>query len=169
MGAATKIDEYLPITSFDVNRNTATLNMMLTRKVKLVPAAGGAPITQVAGIKLDNLSTFNNYTLVGDGELNVPYLKLKISDKKLYDALSKAEVLEADGQPATKYDASQEYTLKLDQLPVVPPSHCGIEPWESAFRQISARLTEAAAMAKGSTPPTSRGLDTPTSANALEV
>lgn len=114
-------DEHLPITSFDINRNTATLNMMLTRKVKLVPAAGGAPITQVAGIKLDNLSTFNNYTLVGDGELNVPYLKIKISDKKLYEALSKAEVLEVDGQRAAKFDVNQEYMLKLDQLPVVPP------------------------------------------------
>ncbi len=41
----------------------------------LVPRKGGKPITQVAGIKLDNLSTFNNYTLVGDGELNVPYLE----------------------------------------------------------------------------------------------
>jgi Mg-chelatase subunit ChlD len=114
-------DEYLPISSFEINRNTATLNMMLTRKVKLVPAAGGAPITQVAGIKLDNLSTFNNYTLVGDGELNVPYLKLKIADKKLFDALTKAEVLETDGQPAAKFDANAEYTLRLDQLPVVPP------------------------------------------------
>ncbi|MBY0515020.1 MAG: VWA domain-containing protein, partial [Gemmataceae bacterium] len=114
-------DEYLPITSFEVNRNSATLNMMLTRKVRLVPAAGGKPITEVAGIKLDNLSTFNNYTLVGDGELNVPYLKLEISDKKLFDALAKLEVLEVDGSPAKKYDADQEYTLALDELPVVPP------------------------------------------------
>ena len=59
------------------------MNMMLTRKVQLVPAAGGKPINEVAGIKLDNLSTFNNYTLVGDGELTVPYLKVKISDKSL--------------------------------------------------------------------------------------
>ncbi|MDB5309223.1 MAG: von Willebrand factor type domain protein [Gemmataceae bacterium] len=114
-------DEYLPISSFDVNRNTATLNMMLTRKVRLVPAAGGPPIAQVAGIKLDDLSTFNNYTLVGDGELNVPYLKLKITDKKLFDTLQKEGVLEADGAPAGAYDATQEYTLRLDQLPVVPP------------------------------------------------
>jgi hypothetical protein len=114
-------DEYLPISSFDVNRNTATLNMMLTRKVRLVPASGGKPITQVAGIKLDNLSTFNQYTLVGDGELNVPYLKLKISDKKLFDALAKEGVLEADGGPAGAFDKNQEYTLRLDQLPVVPP------------------------------------------------
>jgi Mg-chelatase subunit ChlD len=114
-------DEYLPITSFEVNRNSATLNMMLTRKVRLVPAAGGKPITEVAGIKLDNLTTFNNYTLVGDGELNVPYLKVKIGDKKLFDTLAGMGVLEADGLPAVKYAADREYTLRLDQLPLVPP------------------------------------------------
>ena len=114
-------DEYLPISSFDVNRNAATMNMMLTRKVKLVPSAGGAPITEVAGIKLDTLSTFNNYTLVGDGELTVPYLKVKISDKSLFNKLMHEGVLEIEGQAATKYDKDQEYTLRLDQLPIVPP------------------------------------------------
>jgi Mg-chelatase subunit ChlD len=114
-------DKHLPISSFDVNRNTATMNMMLTRKVKLLPAAGGKPITEVAGIKLDNLSTFNNYTLVGDGELTVPYLKVKISDKSLFDKLANEGVLEVEGTPATKFDKEQEYTLRLDQLPIVPP------------------------------------------------
>ncbi|MBY0459823.1 MAG: VWA domain-containing protein, partial [Gemmataceae bacterium] len=120
-------DKYIPISSFDVNRNTATMNMMLTRKVRLVPREGGAPITEVAGIKLDNLSTFNNYTLVGDGELTVPYLKVKISDKSLFDKLMNEGVLEIDGQPATKYDADQEYTLRLDQLPIVPPFEGAVE------------------------------------------
>jgi hypothetical protein len=120
-------DEYLPITSFEVNRNAATLNMMLTRRVRLVPAAGGKPITQVAGIKLDDIGTFNNYTLVGDGELNVPYLKVRISDRKLFDTLQKEGVLETDGTPAEKYDAKQEYTLRLDQLPVVPPFEGSID------------------------------------------
>ena len=114
-------DEYLPISSFDVNRNAATMNMMLTRKVKLVPAAGGAAIAEVAGIKLDTLSTFNNYTLVGDGELTVPYLKVKISDRSLFEKLMHEGVLEVEGQPAAKYDKDQEYTLRLDQLPIVPP------------------------------------------------
>ncbi|QJW96514.1 VWA domain-containing protein [Frigoriglobus tundricola] len=114
-------DAYLPISSFDVNRNTATMNMMLTRKVKLVPAAGGAAIAEVAGIKLDGLSTFNNYTLVGDGELTVPYLKVKISDKSLFEKLMHEGVLEVDGQAVTKFDKDQEYTLRLDQLPIVPP------------------------------------------------
>ncbi|MBP3959145.1 VWA domain-containing protein [Gemmata sp. G18] len=120
-------DTYLPISSFDVNRNTATMNMMLTRKVRLVPAAGGAPITEVAGIKLDTLSTFNNYTLVGDGELTVPFLKVKISDKSLFDKLMNEGVIELDGTPATKYDKDQEYTLRLDQLPIVPPFEGTVE------------------------------------------
>jgi Mg-chelatase subunit ChlD len=114
-------DKYLPVSSFDINRNTASMNMMLTRKVQLVPAAGGKPITEVAGIKLDNLSAFNNYTLIGDGELTVPYLKVKISDKSLYEKLANEGVLEVDGQPPTKFDKDQEYTLRLDQLPIVPP------------------------------------------------
>jgi hypothetical protein len=114
-------DAYLPITSFEVNRNTATLNLMLTRRVRLVPAAGGKPLTQVAGITLDDLGTFNNYTLVGDGELTVPYLRVKISNKSLFDKLANEGVLEVEGQPAAKYDKDQEYTLRLDQLPIVPP------------------------------------------------
>jgi hypothetical protein len=114
-------DDYLPIAPFDVNRNTATMNMMLTRKVRLVPAGGGAAIEQVAGIKLDNLSTFNNYTLVGDGELTVPFLRVKISEKSLFDKLVNEGVLEVDGAPAAKFDKVQEYTLRLDQLPIVPP------------------------------------------------
>jgi hypothetical protein len=51
----------------------------------------------------------------------VPYLKIKISDKSLFEKLMHEGVLEIDGQPATKYDKEQEYTLKLDQLPIVPP------------------------------------------------
>ncbi|MCI0703854.1 MAG: VWA domain-containing protein, partial [Planctomycetia bacterium] len=138
-------DKYLPISSFDINRNTATMNMMLTRKVKLVPAAGGKPITEVAGIKLDNLSTFNNYTLVGDGELNVPYLKVKISDKSLFDKLNNEGVLEVDGQPATKFDKEQEYTLRLDQLPIVPPFE-GTVNLDSVFDEL-ARLKVLSSLA----------------------
>src|SRR5262249_11159762 len=80
----------------------------------------------------------NNYTLVGDGELTVPYMKVKISDKSLFDKLANEGVLEVNGplstgpagtvgsvaragQPATKFDKDEEYTLRLDQLPIVPP------------------------------------------------
>ena len=45
----------------------------------------------------------------------------KIGDKKLFDALNKEGVLEVNGAPAAKDDANQEYTLRLDNIPIVPP------------------------------------------------
>lgn len=119
--------DYAPVSSFDINRNTANLNMLIARPVQLVPRAGGKPIKEVAGIKLDKLSTFNNYTMIGDGELNIPNLKIKISSRELFDTLNKEGVLEVDGQPATKYDAKTDYTLRLDNLPLVPPFEGAID------------------------------------------
>jgi hypothetical protein len=76
----------------------------------------------VAGIKLDKLSTFNNYTLVSDGELNVPTLQVRISKKELFDKLQAEEgLLEQGNAPATQFDPKAEYTLRLDRLPLVPP------------------------------------------------
>jgi molybdopterin biosynthesis enzyme MoaB len=115
-------DEYVRVSSYDVNQNAATMNMLVSRRVRLVKVKGGEPILEVAGVKLDQLRTFNNYTLVGDGELNVQQLKLKITGKKLFDALVKEGILEdEDGAPAGKFDANAAYFLRLDLLPLVPP------------------------------------------------
>jgi Mg-chelatase subunit ChlD len=117
----TDAGDYARVSSYDINQNTANLNMLISRPVRLVPAGGGKPITEVAGIKLDKLSAFNNYTLVGDGELNVKEMKIRISDKKLFDRLVAEGVLEKDGQPAAKLEPKADYTLRLDILPLVPP------------------------------------------------
>jgi hypothetical protein len=110
------------ISSFDTNRNTANLNILIPRNVKLVRVDNGEAITQVAGIDLKNLSIFNNYTIVGDGELNVPSMKLNITDEKLFAELSKHGVLEAeDGKAAAKWSKTSNYLLRLDTLPLVPP------------------------------------------------
>ncbi len=120
--------DYAPVSSFDINRNTANLNMLIARSVQLVPRGGGKPITEVAGIKLDKLMTFNNYTMIGDGELNIPTLRIRISSRELFDTLKKEGVLETDdGQPAVKYDAKTDYTLRLDTLPLVPPFEGAID------------------------------------------
>jgi hypothetical protein len=120
--------DYAPVSSFDINRNTANLNMLIARPVHLLPRGGGKPIVEVAGIKLDKLSTFNNYTMIGDGELNIPTLRIKISSRELFDTLKKEGVLETDdGQPAAKYDAKTDYTLRLDLLPLVPPFEGAID------------------------------------------
>jgi Mg-chelatase subunit ChlD len=128
--------DYAPVASFDINRNTANLNMLIARPVRLLPRAGGEPIREVAGIKLDRLTLFNNYTLIGDGALNLKSLQIKISDKKLFEFLKNEGVLEVDGQPATNYHTDTEYTLCLDELPLVPPFE-GAVPLEGVFEDLA--------------------------------
>ncbi len=113
--------DYVPVSSFDINHNTANLNMLIARPVRLVPRGGGEPIEEVAGIKLDKLMLFESYTMVGDGELNVPSLKVRISGRELFDTLKQEGVLEVDGKPAENHDAGTDYILRLDTLPLVPP------------------------------------------------
>jgi hypothetical protein len=111
--------------------------MLIARPVQLVPRNGGKPITEVAGIKLDKLMTFNNYTMIGDGELNIPTLKIRISSRELFDTLKKEGVLETDdGQPAAKYDAKTDYTLRLDTLPLVPPFEGAID-LDGVFEELA--------------------------------
>jgi Mg-chelatase subunit ChlD len=128
--------DFAAVSSFDINRNTANLNMLIARPVHLVPREGGKPIQEVAGIKLDKLSTFNNYTMIGDGELNIPILKIRIISRELFDTLKNEGVLEVDGQPAAKYDAKTDYTLRLDTLPLVPAFE-GAVPLDGVFEDLA--------------------------------
>jgi Mg-chelatase subunit ChlD len=115
-------EPFVRVSSFDVNRNTATMNWLIARRVRLVPREGGAPITKVAGISLEKLSIFNNYTVVSDGEINVPAIQLKISDKALFDKLSQAGILTLVGGDKPKsFDANAEYRIQLDELPLMAP------------------------------------------------
>lgn len=106
--------DYVQMGSFDINRNTATINMLIQRSVKLVKSADKTPITEVAGVLLNDLRTFNNYTIVSDGEINVKALKVKISSKQAFNELNAVGVI--DGE---EFDFQKEYTLQLQGLPLV--------------------------------------------------
>src|SRR5262249_6386684 len=58
--------DYVRISSVDINRNTANLNILIPRPVKLVTVDKGTQIKQVAGVELEKLTAYNNYTVVGD-------------------------------------------------------------------------------------------------------
>lgn len=108
--------EYVQMGSFDINRNTATINLLLTRPVKLVKAEDQTPITEVAGILLNELKSYNNYTLVGDGELNVENLRVKFSNAKVFKVFKEQNLL----GDAEKFDFNTEYEIDLTPLPIVP-------------------------------------------------
>ncbi|HEY9803798.1 MAG TPA: hypothetical protein V6D25_25875 [Leptolyngbyaceae cyanobacterium] len=106
--------EYVRVSKFDLNRNTATLNMLVQRQVKLVKAEDKTPVLEVAGLLVNELNSFNNYTIVCDGRLNIKSLQVKISSKKLFEILKQKNVVDADD-----FDFRQEYTIHLDTLPLI--------------------------------------------------
>ncbi|MCP6763107.1 MAG: hypothetical protein NHB32_31015 [Fischerella sp. CENA71] len=107
--------EYVGMGTFELNHNTANINMLITRKVRLIKTADQTPIPEVAGLLINDLNSFNNYTIVSEGEVNVKSLQVKISNKKTFDLLKAKGILENE-----EYDFRCEYTIRLDNLPLVP-------------------------------------------------
>jgi hypothetical protein len=107
--------DFVQMGVFAINRNTATINMLVRRKVKLVKVEDNRDIIEVGGLLANDLDNFNNYTIVKDGKVHVSSLNIKISNKKVFDLLQAKDVITAD-----KFDFNCEYTIRLDNLPLVP-------------------------------------------------
>ncbi|MEO1433475.1 MAG: hypothetical protein AAFV71_31335 [Cyanobacteria bacterium J06633_8] len=110
------IDEgnYVDMGCFEINRNTATINMLLTRKVKLVKTEDETPIIEIAGLLANDLTSYNNYTVVSDRQLNIKSLQVKISSKKTFDVLKQKGIISAQS-----FDFRSEYIINLENLPLV--------------------------------------------------
>ncbi|MEH1790569.1 MAG: hypothetical protein V7L23_34650 [Nostoc sp.] len=111
--------EYVSMGDFQFNRNTATINMLIKRKVKLAKFEDQTPTIEVAGLLVNDLNTFNNYTIVSDGKINVKSLVVKISIKKAFDLLKEKGILDAE-----EFDFRAEHTIQLDDLPLVAANSC---------------------------------------------
>jgi hypothetical protein len=107
--------DFVQMGVFAINRRTATINMLIKRKVKLVKSEDQTPMIEVAGLLTTDLDNFNNYTIVKDGKVNISTLNIRISNKKVFDLLQSKGVIIAD-----KFDFRSEYTIQLDNLPLVP-------------------------------------------------
>ncbi|AFY56536.1 hypothetical protein Riv7116_4102 [Rivularia sp. PCC 7116] len=110
------IDEgdYVDMGCFEINRNTATINMLVTRKVKLVKTEDETPVIEIAGLLANDLTSYNNYTVVSDRQLNIKSLKVKISSKKTFDLLKHKGIIAAES-----FDFRSEYIINLENLPLV--------------------------------------------------
>ncbi|MBE9213593.1 hypothetical protein IQ247_13105 [Plectonema cf. radiosum LEGE 06105] len=106
--------EYVRMGCFEMNRNTAAINMLITRKVKLIKIEDKTPIIEIAGLLANDLKSYNSYTIVSDGELNIKSLKVKISSKKTFDVLKQKGVIADE-----IFDFRCCYTIDLN-LPLVP-------------------------------------------------
>ena len=102
----------VPVASIDINQDTATANIKVVQDGTLIETATGTPVTEVAGIKLA-LKDFRNYTVVGDGSVNIASLPIKFGDKRLFSWL------EQNGLVTGTFDPTKEYDIKLGDLPLV--------------------------------------------------
>lgn len=112
-------DGWVKVNGIELNRNTATANMLLSQPMDLFAKGTTTRIASVAGVSLDNLRSFNNYTIVGDGSLNVASLVLRTSDQKVIDRL-RAMGLNIT-QPNSRADAraGDPFILTLQGRPLV--------------------------------------------------
>ena len=85
------------IGSIDINRNSASANILVLNKVRLVEVETGNKITNVAGVDVSELTDFANYTIVGDGDVTVPELVLKANSDAARKAFSAFATVSADG------------------------------------------------------------------------
>ena len=131
--------EWVKIQNFDVNRNNATLNMLIARPVRLIKVADRKPVSEIMGIMLNDLSTFNNYTIVGDGDINVPKLTVKFATEKAFEAIRALGVMAG----ASKFDPKSEYVIEVDQLPVVDYTY---EPEVKDLAQAFEKVAKAKAV-----------------------
>ncbi|MGB3640457.1 MAG: hypothetical protein WBA39_23215 [Rivularia sp. (in: cyanobacteria)] len=107
--------DYVGMGCFEMNRNTATINMLVTRKVKLVKTEDQTPIIEVAGLLTNDLTSYNNYTVVSDRQPYIKSLRVKISSKKTFDLLKQKGVITAE-----TFDFHDCHTINLENLPLVP-------------------------------------------------
>ncbi|ACC82969.1 hypothetical protein [Nostoc punctiforme] len=124
--------EYAGMGEFQFNRNTATINMLIKRKVKLTKSEDKTPTFEVAGLLVNDLNSFNNYTIVSDGKINIKSLQVKISSKKAFDWLKEKGVLDAEN-----FDFHAEYTIQLDNLPLVSSDSRYSSSIDGLFNQIA--------------------------------
>lgn len=110
--------DWKSVSGFDMNRNAATINMRVMADQTLhVNDKTGAQITEVGGIPL-KLTAFNNYTLIGDGNINVSVLTIRVTDKRLASQLTKLGF-----SPST----DNVVEIPLGELDVVPMTDVGAE------------------------------------------
>lgn len=100
---------WVSVSGFQISQNAATINMLVSQAAQLVRVSTGEVIEEVAGIPL-KLRTFNNYTLVGDGQINAPSLRIKAWDRRVVEFLSR---LPHDVE-------GQDIVLNLKEIPLVP-------------------------------------------------
>ena len=83
---------FVPYSTISFSGSTASANLLVSVPADVVDNATDEVIRRVAGIKLD-LRQHRNYTLISDGEVNLPVLPLHVTNKAAFGRLQAKGVL----------------------------------------------------------------------------
>ncbi|MBD2438588.1 hypothetical protein [Nostoc sp. FACHB-110] len=138
--------DYVDMGIFEINRNTANINLLIKRRIKLIKAEDKSPVIEVAGLLVNELNAYNKYTIIGNGKINVKSLQIKISNKSTFNILKHQGVITADN-----FDYRQEHLINLEMFPLVSPetSYCNIDGLFDELAQIKVIHSIITAQMKG--------------------
>lgn len=138
----TKDDVWVHPGNITFNNTEATVQLQIQLPAVLVDTATNTPISEVAGVKLNKLKSFANYTIISDGAVNTPTLRVRVVKKGLH------ETLVGMGVDLGKFDPAREYTLDLGKMAVIDFGGIQVSGVAEAFAKLS-RLAVTQKLAKG--------------------
>lgn len=111
-------DGFVPLDAILLNRNTANVNLRVRGTQEIFK--DGQKKTKIANVDVSAIPTFNNYTVIANGERNVDGIRVRISNKRAHADLVDAgvvantayvpgEVQEIDFRPMGLTDYDQAY------------------------------------------------------------
>ena len=142
---------WVDLNTCSINKNTANANIMLRQPVDLINTKTNQVVAEVAGIRLD-LHNFNNYTVVGNGEVSLKKITARTSDKRCFAELQEIGAIDK----SVSYDPKNGFEIRFDTLPLVD-YNAKFEVEDGAFDRLT-QLTVAQKLLSASTKGTSDSL-----------
>ena len=130
-------EERVTVGKFQVNNDRATIQMLCVRDAELIES-GVKAIKSVAGVKLNGLKTYNNYTLVADGAVNAAVLPIRISSQALHKELSVAGYIKGN------FDWDKRFDIALSELLPIPLTLEAKEPSATDIRTLYIQMAREA-------------------------
>lgn len=123
-------DPWVSVSGFNANRDTATVNMLITRPQDIYRLPSGEKVDAVAGVDLTGMSSFNNYTIVANGEVTARALSLRLKSKQLHRELRDLGAITGDYTPGV------EVSVDLSEMPLVDYDASFAAPTRPTINQL---------------------------------
>lgn len=141
--------QFATVENVAFNNANATVNLLVSRPMEIIDTYGdvqgepGEPITEICGVQLTGLlKQYNNFTIVGDGELCLPRLCLKITHKATFRQLRKWGLIREEGD----FSPLVFYTVDLSRCSPVSFDDLAVEPDIAGMVRQMARMKSLAKM-----------------------